>query len=73
MTAYQLAIELHRRYPAVAEALHVEVGGSGIGVHTRSPSTNMMTEAAETSVYIDAAKTMTVCDCTPHHCLFSQS
>ena len=34
MTAYQLAIELHRQYPAVAEALHVEVGGSGIGVHT---------------------------------------
>jgi hypothetical protein len=34
MTAYQLAIALHRRYPAVAEALHVDVGGSGIGVHT---------------------------------------
>ena len=31
MSAYQLAIELHRRYPAVAKALGRPVGGAGVG------------------------------------------
>lgn len=31
MSAYQLAIGLHRRYPEVAEALGQEVGGAGVG------------------------------------------
>jgi hypothetical protein len=31
MTAYQLAIKLHRAHPEVAEALGVDVGGNGVG------------------------------------------
>lgn len=31
MSAYQLAIELHRRYPEVAGALGQPVGGAGVG------------------------------------------
>lgn len=31
MSAYQLAIELHRRYPDVAMALGQPVGGAGVG------------------------------------------
>jgi hypothetical protein len=31
MSCYQLAIELHRRYPQVAEALGQPVGGAGAG------------------------------------------
>jgi hypothetical protein len=31
MSAYQLAIELHRRYPDIAEALGQRVGGAGVG------------------------------------------
>jgi hypothetical protein len=34
MTAYQLAIHLHARYPQVAEALGVRVGGAGTGERT---------------------------------------
>jgi hypothetical protein len=33
MTAYQLAIELHRRHPQVAAALGQPLGGAGIGQH----------------------------------------
>ncbi len=33
MTVYQLAIELHRRYPQVAGALGQPLGGAGIGQH----------------------------------------
>lgn len=33
LTAYQLAIELDRRYPQVASALGQLVGGAGIGQH----------------------------------------
>ncbi|MGW4589221.1 hypothetical protein ACWEKJ_18030 [Amycolatopsis thermoflava] len=31
MTAYQLAIKLHRAHPEVAEALNVDLGGRGTG------------------------------------------
>jgi hypothetical protein len=31
MSAYQLAIELHRRYPSVAQALQMPLGGAGVG------------------------------------------
>ena len=34
MTAYQLAIHLHARYPEVAQALGVKVGGAGTGERT---------------------------------------
>src|SRR5690242_8230948 len=34
MTAYQLAIRLHARYPEVAQALGVKVGGVGTGERT---------------------------------------
>jgi hypothetical protein len=34
MTAYQLAIRLHARYPGVAQALGVKVGGVGTGERT---------------------------------------
>jgi hypothetical protein len=33
MTAYQLAIELDRRYPEVRQALARPLGGSGVGEH----------------------------------------
>jgi hypothetical protein len=31
MSAYQLAIEMHRRYPGVAQALNLPLGGAGTG------------------------------------------
>lgn len=34
VTAYQLAIGLHRRYPSIANALGVQLGGLGTGEQT---------------------------------------